>query len=158
MKRMAFIVVFLVGIIGTFEWLSEGLMNSWEPRLRAYLEETAGRLTKTRVQIDTIALASFHRVRLLNVRVSEPDDRDHPIFRAGQIELTLSLIDLPRALYHRHPYEAIGLLSVQDPWIRLSPVIVAKHTNARRSGASLPPWFTLVWEGGTFQWQDPRAS
>src|SRR5205807_7483677 len=61
-------------------------------------------------------------------------------------------------LYHRHPYEAIGLLSVQDPWIRLSPVIVAKHTNARRSGASLPPWFTLVWEGGTFQWQDPRAS
>ncbi len=157
MRRLAFIVVFLVGTMGAFAWLSQSFTTSWEPRLRTYLEETAGRLTKTQVHIDSISPAFFHRVRLLNIRIAEPDDPTHPIFQAAQIELTLSLIDLPRALYQRKPYEAIGLISVDNPWIRLSRETLGRHTSARATGSSLPPWFTLVWNGGTFQWIDSRA-
>jgi len=157
MRRMAFFVIFLVGTIGGLEWLSQSFTATWEPRLRTYLEETAGRLSKTNVQMDSITLAFLDHVRLLNVRVSEPDDPNHPLFQAGQIELTLSLIDLPRALYHRRPYEAIGLITIENPWILLSQETLARHSGGDGSASYLPPWFTLAWEGGSFQWKDSRA-
>src|SRR5438477_400736 len=157
MKRMAFLIIFLVGTIGGFEWLSQGFNVSWEPALWAYLEKTAGRLTQTSVHIDSITVAYFHRVRLMNVRVTEPEDPQHPLFQASQIELMFSLIDLPRALFHRRLYEAIGLVSVENPWVRLSEKTLARHTAREGSSSALPPWFALNWQGGSIQWEDPQA-
>jgi len=163
-KRLAFIVTFLVGSVGAFQWISQGFSTSWEPRLRTYLEDVAGRLTHTRVHIDSIAPSFFHHVRLVNVRVTEPEDPAHPLFQAADIELTVSLIDLPRALIHRKAYEAIGLVTLRNPWVRLSAEILAKHKSYRNATASaspastsLPPWFTLAWNSGTFQWIDAQA-
>src|SRR5262249_49280529 len=37
---------------------------------------------------------------------------------------------------------------------------VARHAppvTAERTPVNLPPWFTLAWEDGTFQWIDPEA-
>src|SRR5437879_2614996 len=114
MKRFASIVIILVGLIGAFQWLSETFSARWEPDIRAAIEAAAGRATHTQVAIDSISLTVFHRVRLFNVRMVDPQDSAKPIFQAGEIELTVSLIDLPRALAHRKPSEAIGLVSVKS--------------------------------------------
>jgi len=155
MRRLAFIVTFLVGIAGGIQWLSQGFSSSWEPRLRAYLEDTAGRALQAKVSIDSIVPSFFHRIRLLNIRIEEPSGA--PLFQAGEIELTISFIDLPRAVLRGHGYEAIGLVLVKNPRLRISPETLALHAARHRSSSSLPPWFTLAWEGGTFQWIDPAA-
>src|SRR5690242_14207063 len=104
MKRMAFIVIALVGITGAFHWLSEGFSARWEPDVRAAIESAVSRATRTDVHIDSIGLTFFHRIRLLNVTAMDPHDPSKPVFQAAEIELTLSLIDLPRAVAHRKPY------------------------------------------------------
>src|SRR5437868_4290495 len=113
-RRLAFIVTFLVGSVGAFQWLSQGFFSSWEPKLRSYLEEVSGHLTRTEVHIDSIALSVFHRLHLVNLRSPEPSEQTHPLFQPPDIELPVSLIDLPRAILPRKAYEAIGLV-----WLKI---------------------------------------
>jgi len=155
MRRLAFTVIFLVGFVGAMQWLFQGFSTAWEPRLRAYLADSAGNALQAKVSIDSIVPSFFHRIRLVNVQIVEPSGV--PLFQAGEIELTISLIDLPRAILLRHGYEAIGLVLVKNPWIKISREALAKRTARHRSSSSWPPWFTLAWEGGTFQWMDPNA-
>src|SRR5205823_139009 len=79
------------------------------------------------------------------------------LFRASEVALTASLIDLPRALYHRNPLEIIGLITVDTPFLTLSPEQIRVRRRGRSKGQATPPWFALEWNQGTFQWKDPRA-
>src|ERR1039458_5309175 len=98
MRRLTVIVIFLVGAVGLSQWLSIGFLTTWAPQLRQYLETIAGRATHTRVTIDAIVPAFFHHVRLTHVTVFDEGAPAEPIFQAGEIELTVSFIDLPRAI------------------------------------------------------------
>src|ERR1051325_2439058 len=147
MRRLAFIVIFLVGVAGAFQWLSQGFLTTWEPQIRASLEDVVGRATHTHVHIDILLPSFLHRVRLINVRALDWDDPKKVIFQATEIDLTFSLINVPRALIHRKPYEAIGLVSVQNPIVRLShDRFNSKTTSRYGSPSTFPPWFTVAWE------------
>ncbi len=156
MKRLSYIVTFLVITAGVFQWLSRSYATTWEPRLRSQLEKTASRITHKKVRIDTIALA-FKSIRLINIRATDPSDSDRPpLFEVSQVEFSFSLLGLPKAILNKEPMYAIGSVHLENPRVRLTAGDLPKM---RSSGKrfTLPPWFTLSWQGGTFQWLDEKA-
>ncbi len=154
MKRLSYIVIFIVAFAGTLQWLFLGFSVTWEPRLRSFLERSASRLTQKNVQVETITLAYLKGFRLINVRVRDPLNQDRSLFEASQIELSLSPLGLPRALYRRNPVYAIGGVHLTQPRVKLARSDLP-NLRASPRATSLLPWFKLSWEDGTFQWEDP---
>src|SRR5687768_17523 len=123
MKRLVGILLLLFVVSATILHVAESFHSRWEPRFRHFVEARAGKILKSNVHIDSISLVFFpfrldkgwHQIRLNDVRVDDPEDPARPMFRASRIALTISLIDLPRAVLHRHPAESIGLVSVDNP-------------------------------------------
>jgi hypothetical protein len=160
MKRLASFLGFFFCLFAVTLWVSQSFVNRWEPTLRQVLEARLSEALHARVEIDDIALPLPYRVRLDNVHVWESGTPEKLIFRAASISLTLSLIDIPRAITRRQPLEAIGLVSVDTPWLVLSRELLTAHQKRREAASKVHVWpllFTLSWEQGTFQWRDPAA-
>ena len=139
-------------------WAAQSFVNDWEPRIRSELERRVGDALNARVQIDSVSLGAIHRITLSNVSVWDRETPAHLVFHAPTIALTLSLLDLPHAVIKRRPLASIGLISIESPSIILSPErLNAFHTKRAPSVDKAPLLFTLAWNGGTFQWKDPRA-
>src|SRR5882672_11157823 len=109
MKRIAFIATLGFLGVGAALWVSQNYAARWEPQLRSQLETRAGTiLSGDRVHIGTISISFLHRAALKDVEIWDTHENPETlIFRAKEVALTLSLIDLPRALIHRNPLEAI---------------------------------------------------
>lgn len=159
MRRLATIITLLIVVGGVCQWGSQMYQNTWEPYLRMQLEKTASTAIHRTVQIETIALSFWGRIRLLHVQVWEGKPGSPLLFEAPEIALNISLIDLPRAIAHRNPVEAIGIVSVKTPVLRLSTETLPKSLGSSSSQKSnLPIWFTLAWEDGTFQWKSTQVA
>jgi hypothetical protein len=158
MRRLGSFLAVAFLFLGATLWGAQMFTTTWEPRLRALVETRAGALLGADVHIDSLSIAFLHRIRLNHIEARERTPARPIIFRASNISLTLSLLDLPRALVHRNLAESIGLVSVDSPWIVGSPELL-RHFRSRPStpSAATPLLFTLAWEGGTFQWKDPAA-
>lgn len=156
MKRLTVIVVSLFCVLGASLWVLQSFVSAWEPRLRAALERRAGSALQARVQIDRLSIAFLHRIRLHQVQVRDAQPPSPLLFRASDISITLSLIDLPRAILRRQPLEAIGLVSLHAPWVQTSTAFLQDRAAKSRPEA-WPLLFTLAWDHGTFQWKDPSA-
>ncbi|MFA5974780.1 MAG: translocation/assembly module TamB domain-containing protein [Elusimicrobiota bacterium] len=157
MRRLLNTVVLFFCILGASLWAMQSFVSSWEPRLLSALERRAGNVFHARVQIDSISVAFLHRLRLNNVQVWDTEKPSHLILRASDISLTLSLVDVPRALWRRRPLEAIGLISLNTPWVRGSPDILKNWPASGSEPKRWPIFFKLAWEHGTLQWMDPSA-
>jgi len=157
MKRLTTFIVACFCTVGVLLWAAQSFVTTWEPQIRARLEKGIGDALHAQVQIDGVSLAFIHRIHLANVQVWDLEKPRHLIFRASDIALTISFIDLPRALADRNPIESIGLVSLESPWILLSPEMLHQRLSGGRSKKSPPLFFTLVWDHGTFQVQDPQA-
>lgn len=158
MKRIVSIIVWCFCGLGILLWLTQSFVNTWEPRIRTQLENRVGTALKAHVQIeDIVPSLLIHRIHLIDVRVYDQNTPGALIFRAADVSLTISLIDLPRALTDRNPIEAIGLVSVESPWLVLSPKIIEERAHRGSGKMNLPILFTLVWDHGTIQWKDPQG-
>lgn len=157
MKRLTTFLVVCFCTVGVMLWLAQSFVTTWEPQIRARLEKGIGDALHAQVQIDSISLAFLHHIHLTNVQVWDLEKPRHPIFRASDITLTISLIDLPRALADQNPIESIGLVSLESPWILLSPEMLHERFSGGRSKKPPPLFFTLIWDHGTFEVQDPQA-
>jgi autotransporter translocation and assembly factor TamB len=131
----------------------------WEPQLRSELQKRAGSALGARVQIASISVSFFLRFSLKDVEIW--DTRQEPetlLFRAKEVALTASFLDLPRALVHRNPLESIGQIEVDTPVVALTPEWVRSVRFEKSSSATATPlWFAVKWADGTFQWKDERA-
>jgi hypothetical protein len=156
MKRIVTIVSLLFLGVGMALWMVQIYSVRWEPYLRSELEKRAQSALGIRIHISEIAISFLHRIALKDVEIW--DNRQTPetlLFRANEVALTASLIDLPRALIRRNPIEVIGLIQIDTPVATLSKDALSL-LHARKSTHTAPPlWFALEWTQGTFQWKDP---
>jgi hypothetical protein len=157
MKRLSYIIILLVGTVGLFDWMSRSFSTTWEPKLRATIENAASRATQKQVHIDSIAPNIFRGVRLVNIRVTHPEHPDPPEFEAGRIELSISFLGLPQAIAKRQFSYVIGGVHIHEPRARLSSRTFSRSHADSKSSSFLPPLFTLSWKGGILQWEDARA-
>ena len=157
MKRLTTFIVVCFCTVGVMLWLAQSFVTSWEPQIRRRLEKGIGDALHAQVQIDGISLAFIHRIHLTNVQAWDLEKPHHLIFRASDIALTISFIDLPRALADQNPLESIGLVSLESPWMMLSPEVLHQRLSGNHSKKPPPLLFTLVWNHGIFQVQDPQA-
>src|SRR6185437_994178 len=158
MKRVVLFIALCFCATGVLLWCGQNLVGRWEPAICARLERGIGAAVHGRVSIDDVSLSFIHRIRLSNIRVWDADHPAQLLFRASEASLTLSLLDLPRALFQHRPLESIGRISVESPWLVLSPEALQRRSLSHgRARNPLPFLFTLTWDHGTFQWKDPRA-
>jgi hypothetical protein len=109
------------------------------------------------VHIDAITPSWSPSIVLQNVELW--DTQPSPpvlIARARRVSVRFSLLDLPRALFRKSVFQAIGQITADDPWVNLSRDYTHR-LSARAAHGSHPPLFALAWNHGTFQWQDPGA-
>jgi hypothetical protein len=171
MKRIAWIVTLVFLGLGAALWVSQSYVARWEPQIRSQLES---RVASTlgirlggpslpaerpaiRVHIGGITVSFLHKFTLKDVGIW--DTRTNPesaLFRAKEVVLTASLIDLPRAILHRNPLELIGLIQLDTPVITLSSDDM-RFVHTHKASRSTPLWFALEWTQGTAQWKDTNA-
>ncbi len=147
-------IVLIFCFVGGIFWLTQNASLNWEPRLHAFLEDRIGKAIQGRAQFDSISISFIHRVRLNNVRLWLVEPAQYPVFQAAGISLTLSMIDLPRAILRHNPIDSIGLVTIEAPVLRLSPAVIAGF-KPRHSNSTFPLLFTLAWQDGILQWKDP---
>src|SRR5258708_3913042 len=159
MKRVALIVTLLFLGVGVSLWVAQNYVTRWEPRLRSELEKRAYAALGVRIHIEDISVSFIHQVALKGVEVW--DTRQQPealLFRAKEVALTASLIDLPRAILHRNPLEVIGKITIDTPVATLSSEGIGPwRMKKKASTSSTPLWFSVEWDHGTFQWKDAQA-
>jgi len=157
MKRLTTFIMVCFCTVGVLLWLAQSFVTTWEPQIRTRLEKGIGDALHAQVQIDAVSLAFPHHIHLTDVQAWDLEKPRHLIFRASDIALTISFIDLPRALADRNPIESIGLVSLESPWVLMSSEALHQRFSGGRSKKSPPLFFTLVWDHGTFQVLDPQA-
>ena len=153
MRRFSYLLIALFVLVPGSVWVSQRLVDTWEPNLRYTIAAAASKTLGIPVTVGRLAYHFPWGLTILQVEAT-------PVLHVEAIVVGISPLNVPTALLRHKPLEAIGHLYFKNPQIRVTRDDVERlqHLIPHSKKATLnPPFFRVEVVDGLIELQNPQA-